>query len=256
MSYYDNSKDERERISSEITWLVKKDYETGSMENIVRYSSDSDTYIRKIVYLATGRVYYDNEALREPILCVISKLLANDNERIRQTAVYVIGEIGKTDAPKITGLLEQAMLDTHHSVVNAMIGALKQMGEKNPKPTLEFVRKFLKHPDPKVRREMIHGIELRGRTHPEEVLPILEEMQYDPNKKIQDMVVHVVGQISYKKGCLEKVIPALKEWENQELVKLAVVEILKIHVSYAKFSARTYGEAKGYIEEYFSIINE
>ncbi|MBA1334267.1 MAG: hypothetical protein HPY66_1976 [Firmicutes bacterium] len=32
-------------------------------------------------------------------------------------------------------------------------------------------------------------------------------------------------------------------------------EILKVHVSYAKFSARTYGEAKEYIEEYFGKTN-
>jgi hypothetical protein len=30
---------------------------------------------------------------------------------------------------------------------------------------------------------MIHGIELRGRTHPEEVLPILAEVQDDPDKE-------------------------------------------------------------------------
>ncbi len=83
----------------------------------------------------------------------------------------------------------------------------------------EILAKFLNHPGPKIRREMIHGIELRGRTHPEEVLPLLAEVQHDPNKKIREMVVHVLGQISYKKGCLEKVVGALKIWENRELVQ-------------------------------------
>ena len=61
---------------------------------------------------------------------------------------------------------------------NAVIGSLKQMGEKDPGPVLAFARKHIHHPDPEVRREMVHGVELRGRTHPEDVLPLLEELQH------------------------------------------------------------------------------
>ena len=45
----------------------------------------------------------------------------------------------------------------------------------------------------------MHGIELRGRTHPEEILPLLKEVQSDPDKKVRRMVIHVLGQTSYKK---------------------------------------------------------
>lgn len=92
------------------------------------------------------------------------------------------------------------------------------MGQKNPEPTFDFARKHLKDDDPKIRREIVHGIELRGRTHPEDVLPLLEELQDEEVKEVRNMVIHVIGQISYKKGCLEKVVDALNGWRNMGCV--------------------------------------
>lgn len=248
MNFYDNSKDERKRISEHIESLISDDYQKGSYENIVMFSADKDTYIRKIVYLATGKLYKNNQALREGILNTLDMLLKNENEYIRQTVAYSLGEIGKVDAYETFKLLEKALNDVHHSVRNAVIGALKQMGDKNPKPTLEFARKFYNHEDPEIRRQIIHGIELRGRTHPEEVLPILFDAQNETNRRVRDMVVHVLGQISYKSGCLEKVIEAIKDWENKDLVNDTVKEILEVHKRYEKFSAKSCEEAKEYIE--------
>lgn len=51
-------------------------------------------------------------------------------------------------------------------------------------------------------------------------------------------------QISYKNGCLEKVVSALKTWENRELVEKALKEILEVHKRYAKFSAKSYNEER------------
>jgi hypothetical protein len=62
------------------------------------------------------------------------------------------------------------------------------------------------------------------------------------------MIVHVLGQISYKKGCLEKVISALRTWENREIVEKALKEILDVHKRYERFSAKSYCEARDYIE--------
>ncbi|MCE5214956.1 MAG: HEAT repeat domain-containing protein [Methanobacterium sp.] len=84
------------------------------------------------------------------------------------------------------------------------------MGQKNPQPTLEFTRRFLHDEDPEVRKKVIHGIELRGRTHPEDILPLLEEVQDEDDQNVRKMIIHVLGQISYKNGCLEKVAAALK----------------------------------------------
>ena len=126
------------------------------------------------------------------------------------------------------------------------------MGQVNSKPILSFAKKYIQHPEAEIRREVIHGIELRGRTHPEEVLPLLEEVQFEKVSRVRNMVIHVLGQISYKKGCLEKVVQALLKWENKELVNEALVKILEIHVRYKDFSDKTYQEAKEYIEEHFN----
>jgi HEAT repeat protein len=199
-----------------------------------------------------ARVYHNDQDLRESILTLLKELFQDKEEKIRQTVVYTLGEIGrKMDADKIVGLLEQALEDKHHSVRNALVGALKRMGEKNPKPTLEFAKRFLHHPDPKVRQEIVHGIELRGRTHPEEVLPLLAEVQDDQNTKVQKKIIHVLAQISYKKGCLEKVISALKSWKNKELVEKALEEILEVHKRYKNFSTKSYKDAKEFIENQF-----
>jgi hypothetical protein len=47
-----------------------------------------------------------------------------------------------------------------------VIGALKQMGLKNPVPTFKFAKMHWHDDDPKIRREIIHGIELRGKHIP------------------------------------------------------------------------------------------
>ena len=53
---------------------------------------------------------------------------------------------------------------------------------------------------------MVHGIELRGRTHPEDLLLLLMELQNETNRMVWDTVIHVLTQISYKRDSLEKVI--------------------------------------------------
>ncbi|QGQ46012.1 HEAT repeat domain-containing protein [Metabacillus sediminilitoris] len=80
------------------------------------------------------------------------------------------------------------------------------MGQVNPEPILTFSENYLHHPAPEIRRQVIHGIELRGRTHPEEVLPLLKEVQFERVKRVRNMVIQVLGQISYKENCLEKVM--------------------------------------------------
>ncbi len=59
----------------------------------------------------------------------------------------------------------------------------------------------------------------------------------------------MLAQISYKKGCLEKVIPALEGWENRELVGKAVEGILATHRQYARFCALSFEEARALVDE-------
>ncbi|MBI5680182.1 MAG: HEAT repeat domain-containing protein [Methanobacterium sp.] len=248
MGFYDLSKEERKELVLKIEKSIKNYLEANEDKKILNYASDDDFYIRKNTYLILGRIYRENEDLRKYILKVAENLLKNENENVRQTAVYIFGEIGKNDADSSLKHLEIALNDEHHVVKNAVMGALKQMGQKNPEPTLEFAKKFLHNEDPEVRRILVHGIELRGRTHPQDILPLLEEMQDEKNRKVRKMVIHVLSQISYKKGCLETVISSLKKWENKKLVNDALIEIIAVHKRY-KFAEKSPKEAEEYIKQ-------
>ena len=78
--------------------------------------------------------------------------------------INAAGEIGKKDFLTVQHFFDKGLFDVHHSPRNAVIGSIKKMGEVNPKPVLLWAKKYLLHPDKEIRREICHGIELRGRT--------------------------------------------------------------------------------------------
>jgi HEAT repeat protein len=248
MGYYNLSKEERQRFVKKMEDELITDLKNDKTDRILHYSSDNDIYIRKNVSYILGRIYRNQNILNKEIIQVAGKLLKNNDEKVRQTAVYLAGEIGKKDAEMIFNYLETGLNDPNHRVRNAVMSALKVMGEKNPKPTLEFAENFINNPEPEIRRKVVHGIELRGRTHPEDVLPILEKLQYETNPHVRKMIIHVLGQISYKKGCLEKVTAALKTWQNRDLVEDTIPYIIEVHNNYL-FSAKSSEEAEKYIKE-------
>jgi hypothetical protein len=61
--------------------------------------------------------------------------------------------------------------------------------------------------------------------------------------------IHILGQIAYKKGCLETIIKNLKTWENKELITAALVDIIDVHERYKNFAIKTQEEAISYIEK-------
>lgn len=265
MGFYYLSKTERQKLVNEIEIKIleaisdlpslTEDNDIIIPETIWNYSSDKDTYIRKNAYLSIGRIYFAHNELEKKILRLLDAMLEDKNERVRQTSIYALGEIGKKDADNVFKPFEKALVDEHHSVRNAVIGALKQMGLKNPVPTIKFAKKHLHDDDPKIRREIIHGIELRGRTHPEEVLPLLKELQNEKVKTVRDMIIHVIGQISYKKGCIEIVVENLNNWTNSELVIDVSEEIIKVHTNY-KFATKTPEEANEYMKTHLTLFNQ
>ena len=116
---------------------------------------------------------------------------------------------------------------------------------------MKWAKKYLHHQDKEIRREICHGIELRGRKHPEDILPLLKELQHDKTKRVYSTLVHVLGQIAYKKDCLQKVIAHLATWENGQLIKDALEEIIDVHLRYRNFAALSQAEAKQYIAEHY-----
>lgn len=248
MSFYDLNKSERIELVEHIYQHILSELKSGEQKFILDCFSDEDTYIRKTAYLTIGKIYKSNNELHSRIFDLLKSLFSHDNEKIRQTVVNAAGEIGKQNFSPIEKLMRDGLFDEHHSVRNAVIGSIKKIGEKNPKPTLAFAREFLHHEDKEIRREICHGIELRGRTHPQDILPLLKELQYDKTARVRNTLVHVIGQIAYKKGCLEIVIADLKNWKNKELVKDAIEEIIDVHHRYRNFSVKTQEEAIEYIE--------
>ncbi len=250
MSFYELGKDQRNNLVEKINREIGDSIRHGKLAGLIPFFADEDTYIRKTAYLAIGRAYAANTKLQEKTIILLDALLNDEEPKVRQTAVNAAGEIGKQDFPVVQTFFDRGLFDKHHSVRNAVIGSVKKMGEKNPAPVIEWARTYLHHSDKEIRREICHGIELRGRTHPEDILPLLKELQHDKTKRVRDTLVHVIGQISYKKGCLEKVMADIITWGNKELVANAIEEIIDVHDRYRNFSFYTQDEARKCVEGY------
>lgn len=252
MGFYDFDKKQRLQIVDKINNDILNEIQINKNGNIITFCSDNDTYIRKTAYLAIGKIYKINPILQSNILKLLNHLYKSTNEKVRQTAINAAGEIGMLDFEKVTHFFDIGLFDEHHSVRNAVIGSMKKMGEKNPKPILQWSKKYLHHPDKEVRREICHGIELRGRKHPQDILPLLKELEFDKTARVRNTLVHVLGQIAYKKDCLATVIKHLKSWKNEELVLQALDEIIDVHNRYKNFAILTQKQAIEYIEENYT----
>ncbi len=250
-AYHDLSRTEREQLIEDIERALKEDIKSGKYAALTQYGADHDPYIRRAVSRVLGWLYRDRRDLRDGTLTLVRENLDNQDVYIRQTMVYAVAEIGMADAKNAFLLLDMVIEDESPVIRRAVIGALKRLSLKNPQEALDFAKKYLHHPDPEVRREIVHGIESRGRKHPEEVLPLLGELQNDPSPYVLMMIVHVVGQISYKEECLEKVVAALKTWDNEILVNHSLNEILDVHERYERFCAKTTSEAFEYLKKEF-----
>lgn len=251
MGFYDLPKEERRKLVHKIESDILDGLQNDEQENIHKYFANEDIYIRKSGYLAVGKIYKTNQVPISTIVTFLDKLLQSNDEKVRQTAVNAAGELGKTDFNAVVRFFDIGLFDEHHSVRNAVIGSIKKMGEKNPKPVLAWAKKYLHHPNKEVRREVCHGIELRGRKYPQDILPLLKELEHDPTARVKNTLIHVLGQIAYKKGCLAIVVDALNKWENQELVLKALDEIVDVHNRYKDFATLSQAQAIAYIDNNF-----
>lgn len=251
MAFYDLSKEERSQLIGTIHEAILEGLRKKDDGIFLAYFEDEDTYVRKAAYQAIGRIYLAHNLAQTAIIASLNRLLTSPNEKVRQTTVNAAGEIGMEQFGVVQSIFDTALFDEHHSVRNAVIGSIKKMSQKNPTPTLTWAKKYLHHQDKEIRREICHGIELRGRTHPEDILPLLKALQHDETARVKNTLIHVLGQIAYKKGCLEKVVSHLKSWENKEVVDKALDEIVDVHQRYAKFSHYTQKEAIEYIDKAF-----
>ena len=229
MGFYDLSKAEREQKYLDVQNDIYENLVSETTNDIDKYFSDSDTYIRKAGYLAIGKLYKNNDFIRCKIIKVLEQLMQDEDEKVRQTVINSCGEIAIMDFESVARIFEIGLLDNHHSVKNAVQGSLKKSGEKNHMPIISFCQKHIQNDNPEVRRQIAHGLELRGRTHPEDIMLVLKLLQFDNHKRVRPMVVHIFGQISYKKDCLPKVVKELLTWDDEKLVNDCLNEIIKQH---------------------------
>lgn len=248
MSFYELSKEERFILVDKINQEIEHDLFSCETEFITKYFSDEDTYIRKTGYLAIGKIFYAKRELQIKIISTLKVLLNSDIDKVRQSTINAAGEIGKFHFNLVQEFFDIGLFDTHHSVRNAVIGSLKKMSEKNSEAVLAWAKTYLKHADKEIRREICHGIELRGRTHPQDILPLLKELEFDETKRVSDTLIHVLGQIAYKNGCLKTVVEALNDWKNLMLVEKALDEIVDVHERYKKFAVLSQQQAINYID--------
>ena len=251
MAFYDLSKEKRADLVESIRKDICSGLQSNKVKKLTAYFSDEDTYIRKSAYLSMGRLFFACPDLQDRILAVLHKLFLNGDFKVRQTVINAAGEIGKTNFKIVRTFFDIGLFDNHHSPRNAVIGSIKKMGEVNPVPVLSWAAGYLQHPDKEIRREICHGIELRGRKFPQDILPLLKKLEFDKTARVRKTLIHVLGQIAYKKGCLETVIADLKTWQNKELVAEAIDEIIDVHHRYRNFSALTQVEARRYIRRNF-----
>lgn len=249
MAFYDLSKEQRLELVASIQQDIVTDLNKSRLGPTLAYFKDEDTYIRKTAYLAIGKIYFAQPGLQLLIIKMLDALLLQTDFKIRQTVINAAGEIGKKDFGMVQHFFDQGLFDQHHSPRNAVIGSIKKMGEVNPQPVLYWAKQYLHHPDKEIRREICHGIELRGRKHPQDIMPLLQELQDDKTARVSGTLVHVIGQIAYKKGCLPIVVKQLKAWHNKTLVTAALAEIIDVHHRYKDFAALTQEQAKQYIKE-------
>ncbi|MFL5728466.1 MAG: HEAT repeat domain-containing protein [Cytophagaceae bacterium] len=251
MGFYQLSKEERLKLVEQINKHMLTGIQKSNAKKLREYFSDEDTYIRKTAYLAIGKIFKEHPDLQKKIITLLDALMKEQDFKIRQTSTNAAGEIGIKEFEIVEHFFDRGLFDEHHSVRNAVIGSVKKMGNKNPKPVLKWAQRYLRHEDKEIRREICHGIELRGRTHPEDILPMLRELQHDKTARVKNTLVHVLGQIAYKKGCIEKVIAHLKTWDNRQVVEKALEEIIDVHDRYKDFAVLSQKQARDYIEKNF-----
>ncbi|MCE5214957.1 MAG: HEAT repeat domain-containing protein [Methanobacterium sp.] len=132
MGFYDLSKEERKEFVSKMNEEIMDDLNNEETIKILNYASDNDVYIRKNVSQIMGRAYHNQESLRTDILKMGKLLLEDDNVKVRQCAVYLLGEIGTKDASVVFDCLETGLRDPHSPCKEFCNECFKGDGSEEP----------------------------------------------------------------------------------------------------------------------------
>ena len=98
-------KEAKEKFIEVLTSEIELDLARGTYENIRKYASDTDEFVRTNTYLILGKYFSTHIQLKEKVYLAVDQLLRDANSQIRQTAVLAFSEMMKLDPRKTIGLL-------------------------------------------------------------------------------------------------------------------------------------------------------
>lgn len=98
-------KEAKEKFIEVLTSEIELDLARGTYENIRKYASDTDEFVRTNTYLILGKYFSTHIQLKEKVYLAVDQLLRDANSQIRQTAVLAFSEMMKFDPKRTIGLL-------------------------------------------------------------------------------------------------------------------------------------------------------
>ena len=98
-------KEAKDKFLEALKLEIERDLAKGSLDNIRKYASDTDEFVRKNTYLILGKYFSTQIQLKDKVYIAVDQLLRDTNSQIRQTAVLAFAEMMKLDPRKTIPLL-------------------------------------------------------------------------------------------------------------------------------------------------------
>lgn len=105
MKFSELSKEAKDKFLEVLRSEIELDLAKGTYDNIHKYASDTDEFVRKNTYLVLGKYFSTQIHLKDKVYLTVDQLLRDANSQIRQTAVLAFSEMMKFDPKKTIGLL-------------------------------------------------------------------------------------------------------------------------------------------------------
>lgn len=130
-------KEAKDRFLEALRADIELDLALGTYENIRKYASDTDEYVRKNTYIVLGKIYSTHFHLKDQVYFAVDRLLKDANSQIRQTAVLAFGELMKLDARRAIDLLTKVRPSDILWLPKEVIDIARKMGRKIMRPNSE-----------------------------------------------------------------------------------------------------------------------
>jgi HEAT repeat protein len=157
---------------------------------------------------ALGRLLRSNTELPpEQAVRQLAPALSSSNATVRRMAVEALGELhGVTAIEAVTKVAGDSEPEVQRAALAALGRQLHSADSDTAKASLPALRKFLEHPDPQVRRQLVRTLgSLRAIAN--DVVPLLARAVEDPDPAVQREAVQALGHLSTRAEVLWKPMP-------------------------------------------------